>query len=75
MNSIEKAEDHYHRAMGIAKELGMPPLLGHCHLGLGMLFSRAGQLHDSEQHLTRAAAMYREMGMTYWLEQTATPDA
>jgi DNA-binding SARP family transcriptional activator/tetratricopeptide (TPR) repeat protein len=69
LNSIEKAEDHYHRAMGIAKELGMPPLLGHCHLGLGMLFSRAGQLHDSEQHLTRAAAMYREMGMTYWLER------
>jgi tetratricopeptide (TPR) repeat protein len=41
VDSVEKAEDHYHRAMGVAKELGMPPLLGHCHLGLGMLFSRA----------------------------------
>jgi DNA-binding SARP family transcriptional activator len=63
VDSVEKAEDHYHRAMGIAKELGMPPLLGHCHLGLGMLFSRAGQLRDSEQHLATAAAMFGEMGM------------
>jgi len=63
VNSIEKAADHYHRAMGVARELGMPPLLGHCHLGLGMLFSRAGQLHDSQQHLTTAAAMFGAMGM------------
>lgn len=63
VDSIEKAEDHYHRAMGVARELGMPPLLGHCHVGLGMLFSRAGQLHDSEHHLTAAAAMFGDMGM------------
>jgi hypothetical protein len=63
VDSVEKAEDHYHRAMGVAKELGMPPLLGHCHLGLGMLFSRAGQLRDSEQHLATSAAMFGGMGM------------
>jgi tetratricopeptide (TPR) repeat protein len=63
MNSIEEAEDHYRRAMGVAREFGMPPLLGHCHLGLGMLFSRAGRLQDSQQHLTTAAAMFGEMGM------------
>jgi tetratricopeptide (TPR) repeat protein len=63
VDSVEKAEDHYHRAMGVSKELGMPPLLGHCHLGLGMLFSRAGQLRDGEPHLATAAAMFGEMGM------------
>jgi hypothetical protein len=43
--------------------------LPHCHLGLGKLYRRTGKREQAQEHLTTAATMYREMGMTYWLEQ------
>jgi hypothetical protein len=55
--------------MCVAEELGMRPLVVHCHLGLGKLYHRTGKSNESEEHLTTARAMYREMGMTYWLEK------
>src|ERR1044071_7986077 len=30
---IAKAEDHYRQALALAEELGMRPLIAHCHLG------------------------------------------
>jgi DNA-binding SARP family transcriptional activator/tetratricopeptide (TPR) repeat protein len=65
-------ERHYHAALAIAGELGLRPLVAHCHLGLGKLYRRTGERPESEQHLSTATTMYREMGMTYWLEQAAT---
>jgi hypothetical protein len=47
----------------------MHPLIAHCHLGLGKLDRRTGNNQQAQEHLTTATAMYREMGMTYWLEQ------
>jgi hypothetical protein len=47
----------------------MRPLVAHCHLGLGKLYWRTGKREQAKEHLTTAATMYREMGMTYWLEQ------
>ena len=47
----------------------MRPLVAHCHLGLGTLASRIGDLGEARKHLTTAAAMYREMGMDFWLEK------
>jgi hypothetical protein len=44
-------------------------LVAHCHLGLGKLYRRTGQREQAREHLTTATAMYREMGMTYWLEK------
>ena len=32
---IGKAEDHYRQALALAEELGMRPLIAHCHVGLG----------------------------------------
>ena len=40
-----------------------------CHLGLGKLYRRTGQPDQAREHLTTATTIYREMGMTYWLEQ------
>ena len=34
---------HYRQALTLAEELGMRPLMAHCHLGLGTLYSRIGQ--------------------------------
>ena len=37
---IGKAEDHYRQALALAEELGMRPLIAHCHVGLGKLYRR-----------------------------------
>jgi hypothetical protein len=38
-------------------------------VGLSKLYRRTGKREQAQEHLTTATAMYREMGMTYWLEQ------
>jgi tetratricopeptide (TPR) repeat protein len=60
----------YREALKMASELGMRPLVAHCHLGLGQLYSRTGDAAKATEHLTTATTMYREMGMTFWLEKT-----
>jgi tetratricopeptide (TPR) repeat protein len=66
---VELAEAYYHQALTLAEELGMRPLVAHCHLGLGKLYRRMGRRQEAQEHLTTATSMYREMGMTYWLER------
>ena len=65
----ERGEAHYRHALALAEPRGMRPLVAHCHLGLGKLFRRTGQSEQAREHLITATTMYREMGMTYWLEQ------
>jgi len=65
----EKADTHYRQALTLAEELGMRPLVAHCHLGLGKLYRRTGQREQAHEHFTIATTMYREMDMTYWLEK------
>jgi len=66
---VETAEAHYRQAMALATELGRRPLVAHCHLDLGKLSRRTGQREQAQEHLAIATTMYREMGMTYWLEK------
>ncbi len=47
----------------------MRPLVAHCHLGLGKLYRRTGKRLEAQEYFTTAMTMYREMDMTYWLEQ------
>jgi len=47
----------------------MRPLVAHCHLGLGKLARRTGQREQTQEHLTTATTMYRDMAMRFWLEQ------
>ncbi|MGH7397785.1 MAG: hypothetical protein ACRELW_09620 [Candidatus Rokuibacteriota bacterium] len=63
------AEPRYTAAMALAGELGMRPLIAHCELGQGKLYATTGKRQQAEEHLTTATTMYRDMGMTYWLEQ------
>src|SRR5881397_2578755 len=58
---VETAEAHYGAALAVASELGMRPLVAHCHLGLGKLYRRTGDGGKAPAHLTTAATMYREM--------------
>ena len=53
----------------MADELGMRPLVAHCHLGLGKLYQRTDKREQAQEHLATAATMYRHMGMTYWLAE------
>ena len=66
---IGKAENHYRQALALAEELGMRPLIAHCHLGLGKLYRRIGSRQQAEEHLTTATKMMREMEMGLWLER------
>ena len=66
---LDAAQRLDREALNLAKELGMRPLVAHCHLGLGKLYRRTGKREQAREHLTTATTMYREMGMTYWLEQ------
>ena len=68
---IESAEEHYHRALALASELEMRPLVAHCHLGLSKLYRRINKRDQGQGHLATAKAMYRELGMTYWPERAS----
>jgi tetratricopeptide (TPR) repeat protein len=65
----ESGEVHSRQALALAEPRGMRPLVAHCHLGLGKLHRRSGKREQAHEHLTTAAAMYREMDMSYWVEQ------
>jgi DNA-binding SARP family transcriptional activator len=56
-------------AMRLGNELGMAPLVAHCHLGLGRSHARHRRMRSREE-LFAARKMYRAMGMPYWIKQT-----
>jgi class 3 adenylate cyclase/tetratricopeptide (TPR) repeat protein len=66
---IGKAENHYRQALAVAEELGMRPLIAHCHVGLGKMYRRASNPQQARTHLTDGVAMMREMEMGLWLEK------
>ena len=67
--AAEDALGYYREALALAGELSMRPLVAHCHLGLGKLYRRTGKRQEAQEHLAIATTMYREMDMTFWLEQ------
>src|SRR5262249_10684790 len=65
-----QAEAHYQQALALADELGMRPLVAHCHRGLGTLYAATGQREQARTALSTAIEMYTSMDMTFWLPQT-----
>jgi predicted ATPase/class 3 adenylate cyclase len=65
----ERAEAYYRQALALTEELGMRPLLAHCHLGLGTLYSSVGRGEEARRELSAAIELYRAMEMTFWLPQ------
>jgi class 3 adenylate cyclase/tetratricopeptide (TPR) repeat protein len=55
--------------LATATEQDMRPEVAHCHVALGQVSLLTGGRQEAEGHLTAATAMYREMGMMYWLEK------
>jgi hypothetical protein len=66
---VNGAEGHYREALALAEELRMRPLVARCHAGLAKVFRRTGKRQRSEEHLATATAMFREMGMRFWLDE------
>jgi DNA-binding winged helix-turn-helix (wHTH) protein/tetratricopeptide (TPR) repeat protein len=66
---VEPAEEHYRQALALAEELGMCPLVAHCHLGLGRLYGQTGHGEEARPELSAAIDLYRAMDMTFWLPQ------
>ena len=63
------AEASYRQAVALADELGMRPLVAHCHLGLGKFYGRVDNWQQAREHLATATAMYHGMAMRSWQEQ------
>jgi tetratricopeptide (TPR) repeat protein len=66
----DQAEAYYRQALVLADELGMRPLVGHCHLGLGTMYPQMGRGEEAHAALSTAIELYRAMEMTFWLPQT-----
>ena len=69
-SQVELAAAHYRQALALADELGMRPLVAHCHRSLGTLYAATGQWEQARTALSTAIALYRDMEMTFWLPQT-----
>jgi tetratricopeptide (TPR) repeat protein len=66
---VGQAEAHYREALVLAEELGMRPLVAHCHRGLGTLYGQAERAQQARAALCTAIELYRAMEMTFWLPQ------
>jgi tetratricopeptide (TPR) repeat protein len=64
-----QAEEFYHQALTLAEELGMRPLVAHCHRGLGTLYVKTGQREQARAALSTAVELYRAMEMSFWLPE------
>src|SRR5262249_21345388 len=51
------------------EELGMRPLVAHCHVGLGKLYRRADNVTQAEEDLTHCVAMMGGVGKGLWVEK------
>jgi tetratricopeptide (TPR) repeat protein len=65
----EQSERLYSKAMAAAEAQGRRPILAHCNLGLGRLYSSIGKRQEAGEHFAAARTMYREMDMAFWLTQ------
>ncbi len=64
---VARAEAAYRRGLTLADELGMQPLVAHCHLDLARLYRNADKPAESTEHLSAAIAIFRRLDMPVWL--------
>ncbi|MEX2220513.1 MAG: sigma 54-interacting transcriptional regulator [Candidatus Rokuibacteriota bacterium] len=66
------ADAAFGQAMALAEELGMRPLLAHCHLGRARLEQRASRTAAARRLFTASIDGFRELDMPYWVERAET---
>ena len=62
---------HVEEALAVAIAHALRPVEAHCHRTLGDLLARGGDRPAAKEHLLAASALYRDMGMTRWIDDTA----
>jgi DNA-binding NtrC family response regulator/tetratricopeptide (TPR) repeat protein len=67
---LSAAKALYDDALTVADALEMRPLAAHCHRGLGLLHRGTGGREHARREVAVARDLYRDMGMTVWLERT-----
>jgi class 3 adenylate cyclase len=70
-SSPDEAAHDCREAIDLATALDLRPEVAHCHLSFSNVYRRTGRREQAREHLRIATTMYREMGMTYWLERVA----
>jgi class 3 adenylate cyclase/tetratricopeptide (TPR) repeat protein len=66
----EEAIGHYQAAVGLARDLGMRPLLAWSHRGLARLYGRLGDRAQAEEQLGLASALAQRMGLHFPGDET-----
>ena len=65
----EQAKQTCRQAKELAEELKMRPLLAHCSLELGKIYSKNGETEKSRLELQKAVDIFSSLGMKFWLPQ------
>lgn len=65
---LDAAESHYARAVALAEDHHMRPLVARCRLGLGLLWRDRADNSRARADLTEAERAFREMAMPLWQE-------
>ena len=64
-----RAMEYGRKALTMAEELGMRPLMAHCHLVLGRSLAQGTDTGAARRHLAAAGQLLGEMDMQAWLGQ------
>ena len=64
-----RATEYGRKALTMAEELGMRPLMAHCRLVLGRSLAQGADPGAARRHLTAASQLLGEMDMQAWLGQ------
>jgi len=67
--SFGEAEEHYRRAVGIAEELRMQPVIAHAKMGLGRVMRLRGDRERAEEYLVAAFMLFRGMDVPFWVRR------
>jgi len=69
-SSQKEAQQQILKGLEILTELDTKPDISLAHLFLGELYTRNNQQKEAINHLKEAQALFKEMGMEYWLKET-----
>jgi class 3 adenylate cyclase/tetratricopeptide (TPR) repeat protein len=67
--SFDEVESRYTQAITLADELGMRPLIAHCHRGLGVLYQRDEKRDRVQKQFSKAIDILRQCGADGWAEK------
>jgi tetratricopeptide (TPR) repeat protein len=65
----KKAEDHFNKAIEVAKEIGAKGTLGQAYLDLGMLHKAKGRTDQAREYITKAVQVLEECQSEVFLKQ------